>query len=104
MLPSNGNSMTSGEGGCITHCYGMDVEVDGPKAFAKSAGIFCPIGHSKYKYACSRLQDSGKNGARKNARIFESLLTSEHFYCINYMDYHFNVCFFSVQTDALLTV
>ena len=48
MLPSNGNSMTSGEGGCITHCYGMDVEVDGPKAFAKSAGIFCPIGHSKF--------------------------------------------------------
>ena len=48
MLPFNGNSMTSGEGGCITHCYGMDVEVDGPKAFAKSAGIFCPIGHSKF--------------------------------------------------------
>ena len=32
----------------FTHCYGMDVEVDGPKAFAKSAGIFCPIGHSKF--------------------------------------------------------
>ena len=48
MLPSNGNSMTSGEGACITHCYGMDVEVDGPKAFAKSAGIFCPRGHSKF--------------------------------------------------------
>ena len=26
------------------------------------------------------------------------------FYCISYMDYHFNVCFFSVQTDAFLTV
>ena len=38
MLPFNGNSMTSGEGGCITHCYGMEVELDGPKAFAKSAG------------------------------------------------------------------
>ena len=48
MLPFNGNSMTSGEGSCITHCYGMEVELDGPKAFAKSAGIFCPLGHSKF--------------------------------------------------------
>ena len=38
MFPFNGNSMTSGEGGCIAHCYGMEVELDGPKAFAKSAG------------------------------------------------------------------
>ena len=26
------------------------------------------------------------------------------FYCISHMNYHFNVCFFSVQTDAILTV
>ena len=38
MLPFNGNSMNSGEGGCITHCCGMGDELDGPKAFAKSAG------------------------------------------------------------------
>ena len=24
ILPFNGNSMTSGEGSCITHCYGME--------------------------------------------------------------------------------
>ena len=45
----------------------------------------------------------GKTEQEKMHEIFESLLTGEHFYCINYMDYHFNVCFFSVQTDALLT-
>ena len=26
------------------------------------------------------------------------------FYCISYVEYHFNVCFFPVQTDAFLTV
>ena len=38
MLPFNGRPMTSGEGDRITHCHGMEVELDGPKAFAKSAG------------------------------------------------------------------
>ena len=42
---------------------------------------------------------------RKKALNFESWLTSEPvFYCISYMNYHFNVCLFSVQTDSFLTV
>ena len=42
--------------------------------------------------------------SEKRREMLNLGLTSEHFYCISYMDYHFNVGFSPVKTDAFLTV
>ena len=54
--------------------------------------------------SCIRLQDSGGNGAKKKRLILNHDWLVNIFYCISYMHYHFNVWFFSLQTDAFLTV
>ena len=54
--------------------------------------------------SCIRLQDSGENGAKKKRLILNHDWLVNIFYCISYMHYHFNVWFFSLQTDAFLTV
>ena len=64
-----------------------NVELDGPKALGRSLGRIFPMPGSKIV---------GKTEQKK-------LLTSNHgwlvnvFFCISFMDYHFNVCFFCVQ-------